>query len=63
MHMAKISSVGQVTIPVEIRRLLNLNGGDTLLFTQNEGGEVVINKAVISVAPAALPKENEILDS
>jgi AbrB family looped-hinge helix DNA binding protein len=48
MNLAKLSSTGQITVPVEIRRLLNLKEGDKILFTQNENGEVVINNASIN---------------
>jgi AbrB family looped-hinge helix DNA binding protein len=45
MNLAKISSNGQITVPVEIRRLLQLKEGDKVLFFQRENGEVVINNA------------------
>ena len=32
MNFAKISSNGQSTVPVEIRRLLGLKSGDKILF-------------------------------
>ena len=45
MNLAKISANGQITVPVEIRRLLGLKSGDKILFFQNPNGEVVINNA------------------
>lgn len=45
MNLAKISSNGQITVPVEIRRLLGLKSGDKVLFFQNKDGDVVINNA------------------
>ncbi len=45
MNLAKISANGQITVPVEIRRLLGLKPGDKILFFQNPEGEVVINNA------------------
>ena len=45
MNLAKISATGQITIPVEIRRLLGLKSGDKILFFQKPNGEVVINNA------------------
>ena len=45
MNLAKISANGQITIPVEIRRLLGLKSGDKILFFQKPNGEVVINTA------------------
>lgn len=45
MNLAKLSANGQITIPVEIRRLLGLKSGDKILFFQKPNGEVVINNA------------------
>lgn len=45
MNLAKISSNGQITVPMEIRRLLGLKPGDKVLFFQNDDGEIVINNA------------------
>ena len=45
MNLAKLSSTGQITVPVEIRRLLKLKVGDKILFDQNENGDVIIDNA------------------
>ena len=45
MNLAKISANGQITVPVEIRRLLGLKSGDKILFFQKQDGEVVISNA------------------
>lgn len=45
MNLAKISANGQITVPVEIRRMLRLKTGDKILFFQNKTGEVVIRNA------------------
>ncbi|MDR1802036.1 MAG: AbrB/MazE/SpoVT family DNA-binding domain-containing protein [Treponema sp.] len=45
MNLAKVSANGQVTVPVEIRRKLNLKEGDKILFFERDNGEVVINNA------------------
>ena len=45
MNLAKISSNGQITIPVEIRRLLDLKSGDKILFLQKPNGEIVVSNA------------------
>jgi len=45
MNLAKVSTNGQVTVPVEIRRKLNLKEGDKLLFFERSEGEIVINNA------------------
>ncbi len=45
MNLAKISSNGQITIPMEIRKLLDLKSGDKVLFLQNKDGEIIITNA------------------
>ncbi len=45
MNLAKISANGQITVPVEIRRLLGLKSWDKILFLQKRDGEVVISNA------------------
>ncbi len=45
MSLAKLSANGQITVPVEIRRLLRLRSGDEILFSQTSNGEIVINNA------------------
>jgi len=44
MNLAKISANGQVTVPVEVRKKLQLKEGDKLLFFERNG-EIVINNA------------------
>lgn len=45
MITAKLTSKGQVTIPIEIRRLLNVQNSDQISFTINEHG-IIIDKSV-----------------
>lgn len=45
MNIAKIADNGQITVPLEIRRILGLKSGDKILFSQNQTGEIVINNA------------------
>lgn len=45
MNLAKISTNGQITVPIEIRRLLGLKSGDKILFFQKQDGEVVMTNA------------------
>ena len=45
MNLAKLSANGQITLPVEIRRLLGLKSGDKVLFIQKEDGEIVLSNA------------------
>ncbi len=44
MELAKVTSKGQVTIPVAIRRLLGIQEGDKILFVE-EGEKVVMMNA------------------
>ena len=45
MNLAKISANGQITVPIEIRRLLGLKSGDKMLFFQKQDGEIVVSNA------------------
>lgn len=47
MELAKITSKGQITIPIDIRRKLGLKDGDKVLFL-DDGGKVVMMNATIS---------------
>ena len=50
MNLAKISAKGQITLPIEIRKLLGVTLGDKVLFVRKENGDIVIrNAANISV--------------
>ncbi|MFC3884976.1 AbrB/MazE/SpoVT family DNA-binding domain-containing protein [Bacillus songklensis] len=48
MHLAKISSKGQVTIPKVVREALGVNQGDSILFMFDEG-KVAINKVDLAI--------------
>ena len=68
MNLARVSSNGQVTVPVEIRRKLNIKEGDKILFLENAKGEIVLqnsSRVAIREAQAALKdvssSEEEIL--
>lgn len=43
-YKTRLRPKGQITLPGEIRKLLNLNEGDDLAFSVNEQGQVVINR-------------------
>jgi AbrB family looped-hinge helix DNA binding protein len=42
---AKVTSKGQITVPVEIRRSLGVKAGDNIRFEQQEGGIRVVRDA------------------
>ncbi|GHU65511.1 hypothetical protein FACS1894184_01430 [Clostridia bacterium] len=54
MNLAKVSTNGQITIPVEIRRLLKIKDGDKVLFFQKRNGEVVMNNTSLVAIQEAL---------
>ena len=43
MEMAKVTSKGQITIPISIRRRLSINEGDKLLFISKPEGVMMVN--------------------
>ena len=42
MAMAKVTSKGQITIPIEVRTELNLKPGDQILFARDPMGRYVL---------------------
>jgi antitoxin PrlF len=42
---AKVTSKGQITIPVKMRGLLGVKPGDKLVFERNSDGEIYVRKA------------------
>ncbi|UDF03523.1 AbrB/MazE/SpoVT family DNA-binding domain-containing protein [Asticcacaulis sp. AND118] len=49
MSTATVTSKGQVTIPVDVRRALSINTGDRLEFVEIEPGKVLIVAATKSI--------------
>ena len=45
MVLAKVTSKGQVTVPIEIRQKLNISEGNKILFYENDLGQVIIENA------------------
>lgn len=69
MNLAKVSSHGQITVPIEIRKKLNLHEGDKILFLENDQGEIILqnsSRIAIKEAQKALKdihvSEEEILE-
>ncbi len=52
MNLAKVSANGQVTVPVEIRRKLNLKEGDKLLFIEQDGAIIIRNASDTAIVRA-----------
>ena len=44
LQLAKISSKGQVTVPVEVRKTLQLKTGDTLAWEVQEDGKISVRR-------------------
>jgi len=58
MNLAKMSTNGQITIPVEIRRTMNVTAEDKIVFMQNDNGEIVIHKLNVAII-----KKSKVLES
>lgn len=48
MDVARITTKGQITIPVEIRRKLNLKEGDKIIFLEQDGRIYFENAALLA---------------
>lgn len=60
MALARMTSKGQVTIPVEVRRRLGVEAGDSLLFEPLDEGEVrlrVVKRRHLADLFGSLPSE------
>lgn len=49
MELAKVMSKGQVTIPINIRKKLNLKEGDKIIFIEKDGNMIIANSAMIAL--------------
>ena len=49
MARATMTTKGQITIPADVRKALNLRAGDKVVFITRESGEVVIFPATREV--------------
>ncbi len=53
MNLEKVSSNGQITVPVDIRRKLNIKEVDKIIFLEKPNGEIVLqNSSVIAIQQA-----------
>jgi len=57
MELAKITSKGQITLPIKIRRQLNLQDGGKVAFVEKDGAYTIINP--VSLAIKELQKDFE----
>ena len=61
MELAKVTSKGQITIPLEIRKKLGVKEGDKVLFIEEQGRVVMVNSSMEALrkAQAAFAGEAE----
>lgn len=52
MELAKITSKGQITIPVDIRRKLGVKEGDKVLFVEEAGKVYILNASMEAIKEA-----------
>jgi AbrB family looped-hinge helix DNA binding protein len=48
MEIAKITTKGQITLPLAIRRQLNLKDGDKVAFIEKDGQYTVVNPTILA---------------
>ena len=46
MELAKVTSKGQITIPIEIRKKLGIKNGDKILFVEESGRVYMMNSSM-----------------
>ena len=49
MEIAKITSKGQITLPIKIRQALKLKEGDKVAFVEQNGRYVVVNPTMLAI--------------
>lgn len=49
MELAKITSKGQITLPISIRRDLNLKDGDKVAFIEKDGNYILVNPVSLAI--------------
>lgn len=52
MELAKITSKGQITIPISIRKKLGVKDGDKLLFIEDNGRIFIVNSSMDALMKA-----------
>jgi len=58
MDTARLSSKGQVTIPIDIRRKLGLRAGENVIFIEKSGNVLITSESkIIASESDGLPKE------
>ena len=52
MELAKITSKGQITIPIEVRKKLNLKAGDKVAFITEDNKIIMENSTRLAIKEA-----------
>ena len=52
MNLARVSSNGQITVPIDIRRKLAIQEGDKIIFFEKNGEVVLKNSSVFAIREA-----------
>lgn len=59
MELAKVTSKGQITIPIEIRKKLGLREGDKVLLVEEQGRVIMMNSSMEAFRKAQAAFEGE----
>ncbi len=59
MEVAKVTSNGQITIPSDIRRRLNIKDGDKVLFMESDAGVLMFNSSMVALRQFQKDMEGE----
>ena len=59
MEISRITSKGQITIPVEIRKKLNLKTGDKVVFIEDGDKIIFANSSMVALKEFQLAMEGE----
>lgn len=54
MELAKITSKGQITVPIGIRKKLGVKEGDKILFVEEQGRIVIMNSSMEALHKAQI---------
>ncbi|MDO5582119.1 MAG: AbrB/MazE/SpoVT family DNA-binding domain-containing protein, partial [Planctomycetia bacterium] len=59
MELAKITSKGQITIPLTVRKSMGLKEGDKIMFFEDENGYRIVNAAMVALQKVQKAFEGE----
>lgn len=59
MELAKVTSKGQITIPIDIRRKLGVKEGDKILFVEEQGRIIMMNSSMDALRKAQAAFDGE----